>query len=187
MPSSTWPINYDPSHLYFVTSKAIKGKHIFHRDVIKRILVDSLNTGRILGQYKLFAFVIMPNHIHVILQGKGDYSIQDIVREFKKSTSNLIVRQLELENNHKALNQLEKLVPQGVNQKYVVWEHEYQAKDIFSQDFLAQKLDYIHHNPLQPHWLLVENPEDYVWSSARYYSDLGRALIPLSDVRDLLV
>ena len=187
MPSSTWPIHYDPSHLYFVTSKAIKGTYIFRRDVIKRILIDSLNTGRILGQYRLYAYVIMPNHVHMIIQGKEEYNVSDIMREFKKSTSNLIIRQLEAEDNIGELNRLREFVPKGIDQEHIVWEHEFQAKNIFTPKFLAQKLDYIHHNPLQPHWLLVENPEDYVWSSARYYSDLGRALIPLSDVRDLLV
>jgi len=60
MTSSPWKVHIDPNHLYFVTASAIQHKHIFRRDVIKRILVDSLNTGRILGQYALFAFVIMP-------------------------------------------------------------------------------------------------------------------------------
>ena len=64
MASATWPVHVDPTHLYFFTTSAIKRVHLFQRDVIKRILVDCLNNGRILGQYELYAFVIMPNHIH---------------------------------------------------------------------------------------------------------------------------
>ena len=54
MPSSTWPLYVDPEHLYFITTRAVQRAHVFQRDVIKRILVDSLNVGRILGQYDLF-------------------------------------------------------------------------------------------------------------------------------------
>ena len=66
MPSTTWPANAQPGDLFFITMSAVRRAHIFRRDVIKRVLVDSLNTGRILGQYDLLAFVIMPNHIHTI-------------------------------------------------------------------------------------------------------------------------
>jgi len=68
MTSSSWPVPFNPEHLYFITAAAIRHAHVFRRDVIKRILVDSLNTGRILGQYELYAFIIMSNHIHVIVR-----------------------------------------------------------------------------------------------------------------------
>ena len=187
MPSATWPVHIDPAHLYFITASAVQQAHVFQRDVIKRILVDSLNTGRILGQYELFAFVIMPNHVHLIIRCLNGYTPGDVVREFKKATANLILRQYEAENNHEVLAFFASAVKPGQKQEHAVWEDEYQAKNIFSPAFLHQKLDYIHHNPVQPHWCLVEQPEQYVWSSARFYLAGGRALIPLSDARELLV
>jgi hypothetical protein len=111
----------------------------------------------------------------------------DIVREFKKSTANLILRQYESENNQEALRFLASAVKPGQDQQYAVWEDEYQAKNIFSPEFLRQKLDYVYCNPLQPHWRLADQPEQYSWSSARFYLVGGRALIPLSDVRELMV
>jgi len=186
MPSATWPVHVDPTHLYFITASAVQRAHIFRRDVIKRILVDSLNTGRILGQYDLFAFVIMPNHVHFIVQCLNDYTPGDVVREFKKGTAGLILRHYEAEGNDAALAFCAAAVKPGQNQRYVVWEHEYEAKNVYSPEFLRQKLDYTHNNPLQPHWRLVKRPEEYIWSSARFYLTGGRALIPLSDARELL-
>jgi REP element-mobilizing transposase RayT len=187
MSSATWPAHIDPAHLYFITTSAVQRRHIFRRAVIKRILVDSLNMGRILKQYELFAFVIMPNHVHFIVRCLNDYKPSDIVREFKKSTANLTLRQYESENNQEALRFLASAVKPGQDQQYAVWEDEYQAKNIFSPEFLGQKLDYVHCNPLQPHWRLAEQPEQYPWSSARFYLIGGRALIPLSDARELMV
>lgn len=186
MASATWPVQIDPAHLYFVTTGAVQRQHIFRRDVIKRILVDSLNTGRILKQYELFAFVIMPNHVHWIMRCLNDYTPPDILREFKKATANLILRHFEAEDNQKVLKFLASVVEPSHDQQYAVWEREYQAKNVFSPEFLRQKLDYVHRNPLQSHWRLVERPEQYFWSSARFYLSGKRALIPLSDARELM-
>ena len=184
MSSAAWPVHIDPSHLYFITTRAVKGAHIFRRDIIKRILVDCLNVGRILGQYELFAYVLMPNHIHFLVRCLHDYTAIDVVREYKKAAANLIIRQLELENNDEALAFLAHAAPP--QQTYQVWEHEYSARNVYSIDFLKQKLNYIHNNPRQPHWRLVEKAEAYIWSSARFYLADGRSLIPLSDARKLM-
>jgi REP element-mobilizing transposase RayT len=186
MPSAAWPVYVDPDHLYFITTSAVRRAQIFRRDVIKRILVNSLNTGRILEQYALFAFVVMPNHVHLILRCLNNNTPQDVVREFKKATANLILRQYEVEGNQAALDFCAAGVKAHQKQQCAVWEDEYQAKNVFSPNFLRQKLAYMHDNPTQPHWSLVERPEDYVWSSAHFYLTEGRALIPLSDARELL-
>ena len=184
MSSSPWKVHVDPDHLYFITASAIQHKHIFHCDVMKRILVDSLNTGRILGQYALFAFVIMPNHFHILIRCLSDFTPADMVREYKKATANLIVRQYEAEQDRVTLAVLAQSAPD--DQKYAVWEADYQAKNVFTPGFLRQKVTYIHNNPLQAHWRLADRAEDYVWSSAGYYLANRRALIPLSDVRELM-
>lgn len=186
MPSATWPVPVDPDHLYFITTSAIRHIHLFQSDVMKRILVDSLNTGRILGHYALFAFVIMPNHIHLLLRCLDKYSPSDVVREYKKATANLVLRQLECEGNDELLWQLAESVRHSTRKSYAIWREEYQAKNVYSAQYLRQKLDYIHNNPLQPHWHLADCPECFPWSSARFYAGTGRALIPLSDARDLL-
>jgi putative transposase len=186
MGSSVWPVHVDPDHLYFVTTRAVQWAHVFRRPVTRRILVDSLNTARILGQMELYAFVIMPNHVHFIVRSLEGYTVVDVVREFKKATSNLILRQYEAEGNQRVLDFLSAAVKSGKKQRYAVWEDEYQAKNVFSPEFLSQKLDYVHHNPVQPHWRLAASPEVYPWSSARFYVTGERALIPLSDARELL-
>lgn len=48
-------------------------------------------------------------------------------------------------------------------------------------------MTYSHNNPCQPHWNLVERPEDYIWSSARFYLLEEPAIIPLDNANHLLV
>jgi putative transposase len=51
------------------------------------------------------------------------------------------------------------------NKMYQFWIQDDGAKEIYSEDFLTQKTDYIHHNPVRAQ--IVIQPEDYAWSSAR--------------------
>ncbi len=55
------------------------------------------------------------------------------------------------------------------DRKYMFWERDHMVKPCWSKDFTLQKLNYIHNNPCQPHWRLVELPEQYQWSSASFY------------------
>ena len=162
--------NFNPGYFYFVTTTAVGHTHLFSRDVIKRIIVDSLHHLRTTGRMKLFVFVIMPNHIHVIVQLSEEYPLSDVMRDFKKFTARQIYRHFQAEGNTKVLEILRR-EGERVKQEYRVWEDNYDARDVFSIKFLQQKMDYIHHNPCQPQWKLVETPEEYLWSTARFYLD----------------
>jgi putative transposase len=178
--------NFNPDYLYFVTTNAVKHAHLFRGDVIKRILMDSLHFLRTTGRMKLFAFVIMPNHIHLIAKFSGEYSLANVMRDFKKFTARQVYGQFQVEQNIKILAFLRQ-EGQAVKQAYKVWGEGYDARDIFSTKFLQQKMDYIHQNPCQPQWKLVENPEDYFWSTAGFYLADKSCIIPIDDVREYLI
>lgn len=178
--------NFNPDYFYFVTTTAVGHIHLFKRDVIKRIIVDSFHHLRTTGKMKLFVFVIMPNHIHIIAQFSEEYPLSDAMRDFKKFTARQIYRQFQAEGNTKVLDVLRKEGEQ-VKQEYKVWEDGYDARDVFSVEFLQQKMDYIHHNPCQSQWKLVDSPEQYLWSTAGYYLDGKPCIIPIDDVREFLV
>jgi putative transposase len=182
---TNWRPDFDPSHLYFVTTTAVQRAYLFRRPVIKRILVDGLYHLHVVDRTELYAFVIMPNHVHIIIRCREDDPLKDIVRDFKANVARLVVRQYQVERNQTALDFLSKVVTRPERQTHKVWEDGYNAKDVFSVEFLRQKMAYIHHNPLQTHWQLVERAEDYIWSSARFYLLEEPALIPLSDAREL--
>lgn len=153
--------NFNPDYLYFVTTSTVKHIQLFRPDAIKQIIVDSLHHLRTTKHMKLFVFVIMPNHIHVVFQCIEEYSLSNAMRDFKKFTARQIYRQINAKGSSKVLEVL-KQEGKKVKQEYKVWEDGYDARDVFSAKFLQQKMDYIHHNPCQPQWRLVETPEDYL-------------------------
>jgi len=116
----------------------------------------------------------MPSHLHLIVCSNGENKLSDILRDFKKYTSKKIVEQIieepesrrdwilrYLEYSGKYLKRIE---------KYKFWQDGNRAKIVYSNEFFYEKLNYIHQNPVKE--MIVENPEDYLFSSARNYADL---------------
>jgi len=58
---TSWRPDFNPEHLYFVTTKAVQYAHLFHRDVMKRLMVDTLDCFRSQKRFELYTFVVMPN------------------------------------------------------------------------------------------------------------------------------
>jgi putative transposase len=184
---TNWRPDFDPENLYFVTTTAVNRAHLFRRDVIKRLIVDSLDCLHLRRLVELYTFVVMPNHVHFIVRCSHENPLKDTLRDFKKHTSDRIVRHYRAEGNQEVLTILRGAVSQPEKQKHKVWEDGYNAKDVFSPGFLRQKLEYIHNNPCQPHWALADSPEAYPWSGARFYILEEPAIIPLDNVASLLV
>lgn len=184
---TNWRPDFNPDHLYFVTTGTVKHALVFRRDVIKRLVVDTLDCFRSRGRFLLYIFVVMPNHIHLIIQCYAGDPLCDVMRDLKKTISDRIVRHYRATGNQAAFDFLTAQAANIPRQSRKVWEDGYNAKDVFSSAFLRQKMDYSHGNPCQPHWQLSETPAEYPWSSARFYELDEPAIIPVDDVRLLLV
>lgn len=112
----------------------------------------------------------MPSHLHMIISSEGA-SLSAIMRDLKKYTSKSIVKELELINESrkewllKAFSQSGRELKRVTN--YKVWQDGNQPKEIETNEFLNQKLEYIHMNPVESE--IVSEPEEYLYSSARDY------------------
>ena len=75
-------------------------------------------------------------------------------------------------------------------QKYKIWMKDVDIKNVLTPEFLIQKVEYIHLNPLQEKWvdlLKIDKPEDYKYSSARFYlSGIEDHYLQLRNLRELL-
>lgn len=83
-----------------------------------------------------------------------------------------IVKRLQKQGEDKLLEVMERSVSpiDRKNKKlHEVFRASYDAKECFTEDFIIQKLSYIHKNSISKKWNLVENYLDYMHSSARFY------------------
>ncbi|MDB4902821.1 MAG: transposase [Mucilaginibacter sp.] len=113
----------------------------------------------------VYGFVIMPNHIHLIWQIRDGYKQEMIQNSFLKFTAQQMKFKL-IDTNDQRLSQF---LVNAKDRQYQFWERNSLSIDLWSPNVFMQKLDYIHNNPLQDKWQLVKYPEDYKYSSAKFY------------------
>lgn len=158
---------------YFVTFTIIDWIKVLADDHFKMIIIDSIKYCQLNKGLQVFAYCIMPNHAHMVVQAAGDESISDILRDMKTHTAKVIAKKLEEEKPERYEEILAKFVaaakPLKRIKKHKVWQDGNQAKLIFSNKFLMEKLNYIHNNPVE--YGLCNAPWEYTFSSATNYAD----------------
>ena len=157
-------------HVYYITTVVYKRLPIFTRPSFIIPLIDSLNFYRYKQEYKLLGYAILPDHVHLIIWPYGKPTVSDIMRDYKKFTSTRIVRQAEAENVTDWLIAFGQAGEQTGRSNNKVWQDSYWDENIYTEQFLHQKLVFVHNNPFQAN--LVDHPADYPYSSCRNY-ELG--------------
>ena len=115
----------------------------------------------------------MPNHVHAIISFVDtEQSINIIIGNGKRFMAYEIIKRLEQNSEQRLLASLAGVVEKkrkANNKKHEVWELSFDWKDCIGDEFIQQKLDYIHINPCKGKWNLCEKPEEYKHSSAKFY------------------
>ncbi|HWH64352.1 MAG TPA: transposase [Ginsengibacter sp.] len=132
-----------------------------YKDIIIESLQFLVNKKRI----ELNAFVIMNNHIHIIWQALQNFTPSQIQASFMKFTAQQLKRSF-MKND---IELLESLKVNKYDREYQIWKREPLSIELLNQAMFIQKLEYIHYNPVRAG--LCELPEDYHYSSARFYHD----------------
>jgi len=174
----TFPLCHDPSHLYFATLTLHGWKRLLAKPSYTGIILGSLDWLRQHGRWNLYAFVIMPSHLHTVVRPSDSSIISGVLQQFASYTAHAILKQLQKEQRTGLLAFFAEHADPG--KLHGIWQ-EVQARNVYSVGFLRQKLEYIHNNPVVKRWALVENRANYPYSSARFYD---RGVMPLIEVDD---
>ncbi|MFZ6012009.1 MAG: REP-associated tyrosine transposase [Bacteroidota bacterium] len=171
---------WDQNKLYFVTFAVIRWLDVFTRREYKDIFIDSLRYCQKHKGLELYAYCIMPNHVHMIIGRKSAQSLQRMVRDIKKYTSVKIFEAIE--NNPKEsrkelflwlFRRAGEANSNNVNHQF--WQQHFHPIELSTNEMLEQRLNYIHQNPVKAGMVL--SPEDYLYSSAVNYSGLPDKMI----------
>jgi REP element-mobilizing transposase RayT len=156
----------NPDGLYFVTITVQHWIDIFTRREYKDIVVESLEYCQKEKGLEVFAWVIMTNHLHLIIRAKEGFLLENIVRDFKKFTSKAMIKAI-LENQCESRK--EWLLRGFQTEKgYSFWQVGNHQIELWTGAVIDEKLEYIHRNPVNSGF--VFRAEDYLYSSAVDYA-----------------
>jgi len=163
----------DQSALYFITMQIVQWADIFTRQIYRDIVIDSLNYCRKEKGLEVFAYVIMSNHVHIIVRSKKS-KLSDTIRDLKRHTSKTIIENIK-EQPESRRDWLLMIFRYSAskhkrNNEFQVWTHENHAVELDDLKMIDQRIDYIHMNPVKSG--IVLKPEEYVYSSAKNYAGM---------------
>ena len=162
----------NPEAIYFVTFTTVNWIDVFTRREYKDILVDSLNYCIKNKGLVVYAWVIMSNHVHLVIERRS-IALEDIMRDLKKHTSRAIIKAIAENPQESRKAWLLWLFEQAGkknsnNTKYQFWQQHNQPEELTKAFEIEQATDYIHNNPVKAGF--VDKAEHYPYSSAVDYS-----------------
>ena len=132
-------------HLHFITFSCHHRLPHLGSSKPKEILEQVIERTRRSHNFLLYAYVLMPEHLHLLLSEPKNHSLSSTLRVIKGESSKL----LKGTRNH-------------------FWQPRYYDFNVFTTRKFKEKIQYIHRNPVTRG--LVAKPEDYRWSSFNHYA-----------------
>ncbi len=152
--------------MLFFTSTILYWQNLLSYPETKQIIIDSLKHLTINKKVKIYGYVIMPNHIHLLIEVLNiQTKNENFQHSFLSYTAHQFKRFLKA-NNPK---DLQKFRVNDYDRTYQFWERNPLSVEIYSREVAEQKLRYIHNNPRQEKWNELLNGNDYKFSSEVFY------------------
>ena len=173
----------DPYAIYFVTFTVVEWMDVFTRPEYAQYVLDSLRFSQEQRGLMLYGWVLMPNHLHLIVQVPegGRWRISDFVRDFKGYTGKRLVPAIvdnPQESRRRWMNWI--FTSNGkrayANDEIQFWQYGYHPVELTTEERFFQRLEYIHLNPIRTG--LVRQPEHYAYSSAIDFAG-GKGLLDI--------
>lgn len=154
-------LNQENSDLFFVTLKITNDLPVFINENYFNIILNSLSYCQKNKAWSIYAYTILINHIHLVLQ--LPLNLHDAIRDLKSFTSKIIIKQLKIDNQFDILKEMETLANNTKKQNYKVWRKNIWPQEIETDKFLWQKINYTDMNA-ESHGV-VDDIEKYLYTS----------------------
>ncbi|MBL0333982.1 MAG: transposase [Chitinophagaceae bacterium] len=167
--------------IYFWTTTIHNWCHLLKTHEFKQVILDSFQYMTDIGKIDIYAFVIMPNHLHTIwsmLEPNGKETPQG---SFHKYTAHCF-KEMLVEKNPALLAPFRVI---DRKKRFEFWQRDPLAIPIYNRKTALQKLNYLHNNPVIEKWKLADEPCGYEYSSAKYYERNEKNYPFLKDLWDV--
>jgi len=164
---------HNPEGLYFVSFAVVGWLDVFTRNEYKDLILESLEFCQENKGMEIHAWCIMTNHVHLIFRSIDNQPPELLLGDFKRFTSRSVIKAIK-ENQKESRKEflLDYFKKEGEKSSnttnYQFWRHDNKPIELWSNEVIQQKIDYIHNNPVEEG--IVFRAEDYKYSSASDYA-----------------
>ncbi|MHC4975389.1 MAG: REP-associated tyrosine transposase [Planctomycetota bacterium] len=160
----------EPNHARFLTFSCYRRVRLFDDDAAKDTFAEQLDLTRARTHFRLIAWVVMPEHVHLlIVPDLPESPASKVLWHLKRGVAQSAIQHW---NNRSDLV-LKRITPLDGKPRFWQRGGGYD-RNIYSNDELIEKIGYIHNNPVRRG--LVEMPTEWKWSSARWYVGMESVL-----------
>jgi putative transposase len=165
---------------YFVTTTVVGWVSALSRSEYKDILLESFRYCVINKGLEINAWVIMDNHLHLIVRTRGKRKLYEIIRDFKKFTCNAVIDAIlanPKESRKEWMVNMFRYIGESNpdNNIYQFWQGDYHPVALDTEEKLMQRLNYLHENPVRAG--IVWEASQYKYSSAIDYVEGKKGLL----------
>lgn len=149
----------------FMTFSCYKRQNLLHTPESKTIVVHSIESVRRDYSLSILAYVVMPNHVHLVVLPEPGTLLGALVGHIKRRSS------LKLTSSWKSLGDetlRSAVLPASRKESYALWQPRCYDHNCRTPETVREKIVYCHNNPVRAN--LVDSPTDWEWSSARWYA-----------------
>ncbi len=164
------------NHLRFLTFSCFQRLALFKNDAIKDAFVDHLGAAREKHRFHLIAWVVMPEHVHLLLWPRlPEAPVSAILRTLKQRFAQQVIARW------RTLRApiFPRIIDSGGVPRFWLRGGGHD-RNVWSDEEIAEKIAYIHRNPVTRG--LVRSPEEWKWSSARWYAGMREGELPIDPI-----
>lgn len=141
---------------FYLTSVAKDRLPVFRTDPIAKVTCDAINEARNSGNFLIFAYVIMPDHIHLVTD--SGRTSKDIHRFVNGIVSRRVIDHLKQSGHIESLKKL-RTAARSDGSRYTLWQHHPDTRLLWNEKMLWQRIQYTHLNPVRAG--LAEHPNNW--------------------------
>ena len=168
---------YGLGHLHFITCSCRRRLPLFTSSQAKNLFVKILGEVRDRYGFKLVGYVVMPEHIHLLIGEPATGTISTVMQGLKQRVSRLS----HIQSGTRVSPQRSQPRPRNPPESFPpFWQPRFYDFNVWSQKKIAEKLQYMHLNPVKR--ILVADSKDWPWSSYLFYAQKEPGLIRIDPI-----
>ena len=163
---------YGRGDLHFLTFSCYQRLPLLGAGRARNLFVQALGKVRERYKFRLFGYVVMPNHVHLLISESSMATPSMVLKVLKQRVSR------DLRRKRRALpGQMPLAFPDGPGGLPRFWQPRFYDFNVWSKKKVREKLEYMHANPVT--WRLVDHPRDWPWSSWSFYERGEKGLVTI--------